>query len=144
MTENKKNAPIQSFKDGAVTIKLWEQQAGNRSFVNASIGKLYKDEKSGQWRESRSFNGNDLLKLQNLLPEAQKEFRQWQDYFNTINPEAEKEVEPRKNEALAKRDALLAEKQQTMAEARDAAMSQATREDGDRTQEHAPSRENTR
>lgn len=142
MSDNKK-APLQTFKEGAATIKLWENQVDDRSFVTASIGKLYKDEKSGQWRETKSFNSRDLENLQKILPESMRELENWREYYNMTNPEREK-AEPEKNEALAKRDALLAEKQQTMAEARDAAMNQASRNDGDRTQEHAPSRGNER
>jgi hypothetical protein len=137
MSEEKK-APLQTFKEGAATIKLWENKVEDRSFVTASIGKLYKDEKSGQWRETKSFNSRDLENLQKILPESMRELENWREYYNlTNNPEPEKEAQPEKNEALAKRDALLAEKQQTMAEARDAVMDQVSREASVNTQEHA-------
>ena len=65
-----KNAPIQSFKNGAVSIKLWQNQGPEQSFVNVSVRKLYKDEQSNQWKESKNFSPNDLPKLQAILPEA--------------------------------------------------------------------------
>ncbi|MEM0951791.1 MAG: hypothetical protein AAGI66_06575 [Cyanobacteria bacterium P01_H01_bin.74] len=105
--DQKKKAPLQSFKDGAVTIKIWEQQAGERKFADASIGKLYKDEKTGDWRETRSFNNNDLLKLQNLIPEARAEMQQWQEYYKSINPEQEQNQAPQRNEAVTERDEVL-------------------------------------
>jgi hypothetical protein len=69
--KHEKTAPLETLKDGAVTVKLWNQR-GDRGqrYVNFSIGKLYKDEQTGQWKESRSFNSADLAKLQKIIPQA--------------------------------------------------------------------------
>lgn len=77
-TPDNKNAPLATLRDGAVHVKLWEQRAGDNSYVNASIGRLYKDDQ-GMWRETRSFGATDLLKLQNLLPQAHQEMRRQQE-----------------------------------------------------------------
>lgn len=83
MSDTDKKVPLNTFKDGAVTIKIWEQQSGDQTYVNASVGKLYRDEQTGQWRESRSFNSTDLLKLQTMIPEARQDMQRWQEYFRT-------------------------------------------------------------
>ena len=43
MSEDKKQAPLKTLRDGAVVIKLWQQNSKNGPFVTASIGNTYKD-----------------------------------------------------------------------------------------------------
>ncbi len=51
------NAPLETFKDGAAVIKLWQQEGRDGQIhVNASVGRLYKDNETGQWKESKSFS----------------------------------------------------------------------------------------
>lgn len=65
------NAPLQTFKDGAAVIKLWQQEGKDQKIhVNASVGRLYKDKETGHWKESKSFSALDLAKLNTLMPEA--------------------------------------------------------------------------
>jgi hypothetical protein len=128
MTEDRKNAPLQSFRDGAVTIKLWEQQAEGKSYVNASIGKLYKGQQ-GAWHETRSFNDSDLLKLQALIPHAHQQMKHHQEQLRGM---AQEQSAP--------------EQQAGMAAQRDAVMSKAQKPKRDTTQEHArtPSKQPSR
>jgi hypothetical protein len=132
MTEDKKNAPLETFRDGAVTIKLWEQQAEGKSYVNASIGKLYKDQQ-GAWHETRSFNDSDLLKLQALIPQAHQQMKHHQEQLRSVVQE-QQIAEP------------APEQQQDMAAQRDAVMSKAQKPKRDTTQEHArtPSKQPSR
>ncbi len=65
------NAPLETFREGAANIKLWQQQRHDgQIFVTASVGRSYKDRQSGQWKESKSFSPDDLIKLQSLIPYA--------------------------------------------------------------------------
>jgi hypothetical protein len=132
MTEDRKNAPLESFRDGAVTIKLWEQQAEGKSYVNASIGKLYKDQQGG-WHETRSFNDSDLLKLQALIPQAHQQMKHHQEQLRGVVHE-QQIAEP------------APEQQQEMAAQRDAVMSKAQKPKRETTQEHArtPSKQPSR
>lgn len=75
------NGPIQTFRDGAVVVKLWQQDGQNGPFVTATLGRTYKDAKSGQFKESTSLGSNDVLKAQALLIEANREMVQWRRYF---------------------------------------------------------------
>ncbi len=69
--KNNPNAPLQTFKDGAAIIKLWQQEGKDAHIhVNATIGRLYKDNETGQWKESKSFNPAQLAALQIMLPKA--------------------------------------------------------------------------
>jgi hypothetical protein len=132
MTEDKNNAPLETFRDGSVTIKLWRQDVENQTYVNASIGKLYKDQQ-GAWHETRSFNDSDLLKLQALIPEAHKQMKHHQEQLRGIVQE-----QPAPEPAP--------EQQQDMAAQRDAVMSKAQKPKRDTTQEHArtPSKQPSR
>ena len=65
------NAPLETFREGAANIKLWQQQRHDgQIFVTASVGRSYKDRQSGQWKESKSFSPDDLIRLQSLIPYA--------------------------------------------------------------------------
>lgn len=78
MSEHKHNKPYESFKDGAVKVSLWEQTGKQgQSFLTASVGKLYKDPKPGQWREGRSFTADDLLKLQALSTQVRESMQRY-------------------------------------------------------------------
>lgn len=106
------NKPIQQFKDGAVNIKLWEQsnKDGNR-YVNASVGKLYKDQQTGQWQESKSFSQSDILKLQTMLPQVHQEMQKWQEYYREAAKQQHQheQPEPQPTPEQAERDSALAQ-----------------------------------
>lgn len=109
------NRPLQIFREGAVNIKIWRQEKRDGTpYVNLSVGRSYKDERSGAWKDSRSFGDLDLLKLQALIPEAREELKKWQEYFRMQEqehgPESEQESPPEKQPArdmTAERDAAL-------------------------------------
>lgn len=124
------NAPLQQFKDGSVSVKIWEQNKGDSHFVTASVGKLYKQD--GGWKESRSFSQTDLQKLQDMLPQINQEMQKWQDYYRGM----EKQQAPEQSQ-IAPQQAPM--QQQDMVAARDAAMQGAQQaEQHTNTQEHAP------
>jgi hypothetical protein len=84
MSEEKKQAPLKTLRDGSVVIKLWQQDSKKGPFVTATIGNTYKDPKTGEFKESRSFSENDLLKLQVMVPEARKEAILWKNHFKEM------------------------------------------------------------
>lgn len=127
--DEKKQAPLETFKDGAVTIKLWKQEAGGQIYVNASVGKLYKDDRTGQWHESRSFSGHDLSKLQAMIPEALLSAQAHEYAFNA----------QRLEQARALQQEAHANPRSNLAAERDAVMSAANKPEHGRTQEHARS-----
>ncbi len=129
------NKPVQKFKDGAVTMALYENQHENRVWHNITIGKLYKDDQ-GRWQESRNFNEHDLLKLQNMIPQAYAhiQHRQQQQRTQPHAPQQDDVAHMAKQERHA-------QDMQNMQAARDAALSQAAptpQHTAERIQDHAP------
>lgn len=117
MTDEKKNAPIQTLKEGAVRVKIWEQDSKKGKFPTMTIGRIYKDLKTGEFRESKSLSRAHLEDLHKLLPRALEEEQHWQQYYDELamkNDVARDEAAPAAKEEkpapdLAKeRDAFLA------------------------------------
>lgn len=105
-TETNSKSPLQIFKRDAVRIKIWEQSYDNTSFATASVGKIYKDKQTGEFRESRSFDADDLQKLQEILPEANQEMAKWQDYYRETQRTTQPERAP-VHDMAAERDAVM-------------------------------------
>lgn len=84
MSEEHRKAPIQTLRDGAVVVKIWEQNGTNGPYTSATIGRTYKNEQTGEFGESRSLSGADVLKAQALLMEANKEMILWREYHKEI------------------------------------------------------------
>ena len=137
MSDETKNAPpLQTFRDGAVSVKLWRQESpDNGPFVSATIGRTYRDQATGEYRESRSLSGTDMLKAQALLGEAHREAGKWRQYFREVGRQ-QGAPEPQQSEPVSERDAALQQplpgsdlapqaQAPTMAQHRDAAMANA-------------------
>lgn len=125
MTTQTPNKPIQTIRDGSVSLKLWEQSYGdNQRFVTASVEKSFKRD-DGSWGTSKSFGEKDLLKLQSILPEARREMQQWHEFYR----ESDRAQQQPQQEPI--RD---------MAAERDAALQAARESRTNHTPEHAPER----
>ena len=106
MSEEKGNAPIQTLRDGAVVVKLWQQDGPKGPFVTATLGRTYKDNETGEYGESRSLSGSDVLKGHALLLDAHREMGRWREYFNEVAPQPE---EKPTQGLSAQRDEVLAQ-----------------------------------
>ena len=62
-TSKDPQAPIRTIRDGAISSSIWEQQGEDGPFYTAKVVRSYKDEASGEWRESNSYSENDLRRL---------------------------------------------------------------------------------
>lgn len=130
--QEKGQPPLQTLRDGAVNVKLWRQESPeNGAFVTAMIGRTYKDPETGEYRESRSLSGADMLRAQALLGEAHREAGKWRQHFRE-NERQQGAPEPEAPEAVAARDAALEQHGQAggldspgLAQQRDAAMANA-------------------
>ena len=89
MSEHKNDPPLQTLRDGAVVVKLWRQESKNGPFVSATLGRTYKDEQTGEYGESRSLSGTDLLKAHALMLEAHKEAVLWRAHFRETEPQSD-------------------------------------------------------
>jgi len=130
---DQKSPPLQTFRDGAIFVKVWEQQGKNGPYVTATMGRTYQDDRTGEYGDARSFTGTDLLKLQALMGEAHKEMTQWRDYYRvtgrTRDPDqTEQQTDPQAG-PQAEQAAPDPTAQQSMAAQRDAALAQAKQPD---------------
>lgn len=81
MSEGHNEGPLQTIRDGAVVVKLWRHEGQNGSFVSATLGRTFQNKQTGEYGESRSLSGTDVLKAQALLIEANREMIRWRDFF---------------------------------------------------------------
>lgn len=58
--------PIDKVQQFPVEASFFENRNEERTWINATVAKVY--EKDGEWHRTNSFNGNDLLKLNALMP----------------------------------------------------------------------------
>lgn len=62
--------PVKSFKQGGVEVSVWRNPGEQGDMYNATIRKSYKDEKSGEWKETSSFSPTDLAVVSQLSSQA--------------------------------------------------------------------------
>lgn len=135
------NGPLETYRDQGVNVKLWQNQGKDGNvYVNASIGKSYKD-KNDQWRESRNFSPSDLAKLQQMLPEALEQAQAHEHALNAHRMEQSQTVEPSQTQSVpAQQQPNQVLSQQDMVQQRESVMQQASVPNSapQHTQEHAP------
>jgi hypothetical protein len=62
--------PVKTFKQGGVEVSVWRNPGEQGDMYNATIRKSYKDEKSGEWKETSSFGPTDLAVVSQLSSQA--------------------------------------------------------------------------
>ena len=67
MGDNQK--PAFTLRDGLIKVTAWEKTGDNGTFYNIDLTRSYKDS-GGDWKESTSFTGGDVLRASNLLQQA--------------------------------------------------------------------------
>jgi len=101
------NGPIKTHPDGAVRVKVWRNETRDegKPFYSVTIGRVYRDQETGEWRESRSLSPEDVLKSQPLLGEAYQTIRQEQaldrEHARTQTQEAEPGLSAQRDAAMA-------------------------------------------
>lgn len=63
--------PVKSFRQGGVKLDVWRNttQQGAEMY-NTTISNSYKDDASGEWKETKSFSPTDLAVLSQLSSQA--------------------------------------------------------------------------
>lgn len=64
------NRPAARFKHGTVELTVWPNHTENGTMYNTTISNSYKDEKTGDWKQTSSFSPTDLLVVGELSREA--------------------------------------------------------------------------
>lgn len=62
--------PEFTLRDGAIKATVWRNQGEKGEYFTASLCRTYRDEKSGELRDTNSFSGADLLKISSLAKET--------------------------------------------------------------------------
>ena len=69
MPNTEKNRPARTLQDGALKATLWKNESKNGAFYTATFSRTYRDG-DGNYHDSKSFSGVDLLKLSRLAAQA--------------------------------------------------------------------------
>lgn len=62
--------PVASFKQGGVEVSVWRNHTDKGDLFNTTIRNSYKDDASGEWKETTSFSPTDLAVLAQLSSQA--------------------------------------------------------------------------
>lgn len=62
--------PVASFKQGGVEVSVWKNHTEKGDMFNTTIRNSYKDDASGEWKETASFSPTDLAVLAQLSSQA--------------------------------------------------------------------------
>jgi len=62
--------PVKTFKQGGVEVSVWRNAGEQGDMYNATIRKSYKDERSGEWKETASLSPTDLAVVSQLSSQA--------------------------------------------------------------------------
>jgi hypothetical protein len=54
------NRPVHEVRLGRIRAAIWANSTDNGIRHNVTISRLYKDDKSGEWKDSTSFGRDDL------------------------------------------------------------------------------------
>jgi hypothetical protein len=65
--------PVATFKQGGVEVSVWKNQTEKGDMFNTTISNSYKDDASGQWKETKSFSPTDLAVVAQLSSQAFQE-----------------------------------------------------------------------
>lgn len=63
------NKPTRTLRDGSIKATIWCNDSDKGPYYSVQFARGYTDQ-SGQWHDTDSFSGTDLLKLQHLAGKA--------------------------------------------------------------------------
>ena len=62
--------PVATFKQGGLEVSVWKNHTEQGDLFNTTIRNSYKDDKSGEWKETKSFSPTDLAVVAQLSSQA--------------------------------------------------------------------------
>jgi hypothetical protein len=62
--------PAATFKQGGVELSVWRNKTEKGDMFNTTIRNSYKDDASGEWKDTSSFSPTDLAVLAQLSSQA--------------------------------------------------------------------------
>ncbi|MEM9375590.1 MAG: hypothetical protein AAGA72_05180 [Pseudomonadota bacterium] len=119
MSTPQNKGPEDTIRDGAVFVKIWRNWSNKgEPFYSANFGRTYTDKATGQIKESQSFQGTDILKLQSLSNRAYESIARMREADRNLEQQVQQtETQSQRPPAQATHP-----QQGDMAAARDAAM----------------------
>ena len=63
------NKPTDILRDGPIKATIWKQESQNGAFYRVNLSRAYRD-KDGNWKDSDSFSGTELLQVAELARRA--------------------------------------------------------------------------
>lgn len=69
MTNSTKTRPLETLRDGALKATIWKQDGEHAPFYRVNLTRSYRDD-AGNWHDTDSFTGSDLLKVALLATRA--------------------------------------------------------------------------
>lgn len=84
---DQKNRPVETLRDGNIKASIWENTRNENTIHSVQFRKSYRD-KEGQYRDTDSFSGNDLLRLSRLAGQSY-------DALTRLRVDRQKEPAPR-------------------------------------------------
>ena len=67
--QTEKPRPVETHRDGRLTAAIWANEGERGPIYNATLSYSYQD-KEGNWRDTSSIPGHELLKAANLAQNA--------------------------------------------------------------------------
>lgn len=64
-----KNKPVETLRDGNLKASIWRNQGESGPYYSTTFARTWRDNQ-GNYHDSHSFSGTDLLKLQELSRQA--------------------------------------------------------------------------
>ena len=64
------NKPVKTFRDGAIKATVWGNESDKGTFYSVDVVRSYKNDETGEWKDTTSFSGNEILRASNLLAKA--------------------------------------------------------------------------
>ena len=71
--ETRASRPVATFKQGGVEVSVWKNHTDKGDMFNTTIRNSYREEPSGEWKETSSFSPADLAVLAQLSGQAFQE-----------------------------------------------------------------------
>jgi hypothetical protein len=62
--------PVKSFRQGGVKVDVWRNPGQNGDMFNTTISNSYKDDATGEWKDTKSFSPTDLAVVSQLSSQA--------------------------------------------------------------------------
>ncbi|MEL6171285.1 MAG: hypothetical protein AAFQ04_01705 [Pseudomonadota bacterium] len=94
MSDDQKNRPVASHRDGAVEIAIWMRETDKGPVFHTERTRSYQDQ-DGNWRKTHSIPERDLLKAARLDQKAYESIQQLREQERAKYIQQQKQAAPK-------------------------------------------------